>query len=298
MAKPAHSDRAVPRRGAFSGDRAGRARLAVVLAFALAGCGGGAGGVPTGVDVNTPAFESYTTNHNGYSRVRLDRSTPADAPVIAQFEDSDPASPAGYRELIALSDPAYTGRMTIEVIAQVDPANGDKATRILRLTADQEPLQNISGGRLVTSSGKFFLRGQNFAWVTINGGPLLSGNQTAGGLVDLVLDFDSASADINLRTGVSGASEVRTEVTGTRLPFNIVTGAYGGDVTVQIWDPGSSLIFGIDGALRGSVGGAPVYSGPTHGMTTSGLYTATGIDGGTAVSVDGVFYGTDPNALP
>ena len=33
-------------------------------------------------------------------------------------------------------------------------------------------------------------------------------------------------------------------------------------------------------------------------MTTSGLYTATGESGGTSVVIDGVYFGTDPNALP
>jgi hypothetical protein len=32
-------------------------------------------------------------------------------------------------------------------------------------------------------------------------------------------------------------------------------------------------------------------------MTTSGLYTGTGTDQGVTVTVDGVYYGTDPNAL-
>ena len=38
------------------------------------------------------------------------------------------------------------------------------------------------------------------------------------------------------------------------------------------------------------------YTNGIHGMTTSGLYTATGTSGATAVVVDGTFVGTDPNA--
>lgn len=252
---------------------------------------------PTGVDVVTPAFESYTTDHNKFARVRQDRSTPADATILAQFEDGDPASPAGYRELIALNDALYAGKMTVEVIGEVDATSG-AATRLLRLTVDQAPFENVKNGALVEASGKFYLRGQNFAWATIDGGPLLSGSQADGGLVNLELDFDREVASINLRTGVAGASVVRTEATGTNLPFNIVTGAYGGDITVQIWDPNSSVIHDIAGSLRGNVGGTPTYTDNKHGLTTSGLYTATGTSNGVPVTLDGAYFGTDPNALP
>lgn len=273
-------------------------QLLIVAAFSLTACGGGdsgGGGLPDGADVVTPDFETYTTNHNGFARVRKDDSTPADAAVIAQFEDGDPASPAGYKDLIALSDAAYDGKMTIEVIAAVDGA--DKPTRILRLTADQSPFRNTANGALVTATGRFFLRGQNFAWVTLNGGPVLSGVKRDAGLVDLVLDFDKQTADINLRTGVEAGSEVRTEIAATALPFNIVTGAYGGGVTVQVWDPNSALELAIAGSLRGNVGGSTAFADGKHGLTTSGLYTATGTDQGVSVSVDGVYVGTDPNAL-
>ncbi|MGO4854143.1 viral aspartic protease [Phaeovulum sp. W22_SRMD_FR3] len=267
----------------------------------LAGCGGGGGpaNLPDGKDIETTKpIESYTTNHNGYSRVRLDKSTSADAGVIAQFEDSNPADPAGYRNLIALSDAAYAGKMTIEVLAQVaGSGSGEKVTRLLRLTADQNPFENVSGGALVTADGTFHFRGQNFVWVGIDGNPLLSGSDS-NGLVDMVLDFGAETASINLRTGVSGASDVRTEISAENLPFNIRTGAYGGDITVQVWDPNSNAIFGADGSLRGNVGGSPTYADNHHGMTTSGLYTATGTGGGSAISVDGVFFGTDPNVLP
>lgn len=274
-------------------------QLLIVSVFSLSACGGGGSGgsgIPDGAEVVTPAFQSYRTNHNGYSRIRKDDSTPADATVIAGFEDVDPATPAGYKELIALSDAAYDGKMTVEVIAAVDGA--EKPTRILRLTADQSPFRNTANGGLVTATGTFYLRGQNYAWVTLNGGPILSGVKKDGGLVDLVLDFDTQTADINLRTGVEAGSEVRTEIAAQDLPFNIVTGAYGGGITVQVWDPNSALELAIDGSLRGNVGGSATYSNGTNGLTTSGLYTATGTDQGVTVTVDGVYVGTDPNALP
>jgi hypothetical protein len=281
-----------------TGRTLGLLTLGLLALGGLAGCGGSGSSLPAGADVVTPAFESYTTNHNGFSRVRKDNSTTADAAIIAQFEDSNPADPAGYRNLIALSDAAYTGKMYIEVLGQVaGSGSSETVTRVLRLTADQNPFQNANGGKLVTSSGKYYFRGQNFVWVGIDGAPLLSG-QDSNGLVDMVLDFDKQTASLNLRTGVTASSDVRTEITATDLPFNIRSGAYGGAITVQVSDPGSIAVFSVDGSLRGNVGGSPTYSGGQHGMTTSGIYTASGTDAGKVITVDGVFVGTDPNALP
>jgi hypothetical protein len=267
----------------------------------LCGCGGGGTTVttlPDGAVVSTPAFDTYETNDTGFNRVRFDKSTSADASVIAQFEDANPSDPAGYKSLIALSDQIYAGSVTIEVLAQVSSAGGTQTTtRILRLTADQTPFTNEQSGRLVSATGTYSLRGQNFVWATIDGGALLSGSDSSG-LVDLFLNFDTQTANINLRTGVSATSGLRTEITAQDLPFNIRTGAYGGDITVQVWDPSSSTIFAIDGSLRGNIGGTPTYTDAAHGMTTSGLYTARGTVSGKDVAVDGAFVGADPHALP
>lgn len=262
----------------------------------LCGCGGGTP-LPPGKDVTTPAFESYTTDHNGYSRVRRDNSVAGDAAILAQFEDSNPADPAGYRDLIDLADTVYEDTIIVEVIAEVETSGGTETVkRVLRLTADQAPFENVKNGALVTATGKYYFRGQNFVWVSIGGGPILSGSDSDG-LVDMVLDFDAETVDLNLRTGVSSTSAVRTEITASDLPFNIISGAYGGAITVQVWDPGSSTIYAIDGSLRGNIGGSPTYTDSVHGMTTSGVYTAT-TSSGTAVVVDGVYVGVDPNALP
>lgn len=276
------------------------AAMGPILLALLSGCGGQGdeAPLPDGAEVTTPAFESYTTNDSGFSRVRRDNSTSADATVIAQFEDANPNDPAGYRSLIALSDKVYAGSMTIEVLAEVAGTGGtETVTRVLRLTADQAPFQNEQNGKLVSATGTYYLRGQNFVWAAIDGEPIRSGSDS-NGLVDLVLNFDTQTADINLRTGVTGTSEIRTEIAADKLPFNIRSGAYGGDITVQVWDPDSSTIFAIDGSLRGNIGGTPAYEDSLHGMTTSGVYTAEGTVEGTAVMVDGVFVGADPNALP
>ncbi|MEO8245242.1 MAG: viral aspartic protease, partial [bacterium] len=186
----------------------------------LSGCGSGGPPLPDGADVVTPAFQSYARNDNGFNRVRRDDSTAADAAVLAQFEDADPADPAGYRNLIALSDAAYQGKVIIEVIGEVDGSGSTETVkRLLRLTADIKPFQNVKDGSLVTATGQYFLRGQNFVWVGLNGDPILSGSDGTG-LVNLLLDFDKQTADINLRTGVTAGSQVRTEITATGLPFN------------------------------------------------------------------------------
>ncbi|WP_226783204.1 viral aspartic protease [Oceaniglobus trochenteri] len=240
-----------------------------------------------------PAFETYVTAHNGANRVRSDLSGPQDAAILAQFEDADPQSPAGYRSLIALNEATYSDDVSIEVIAQVDGSGPtETVTRVLRLTADQAPLAQVPG-----TTGRYFLRGDNFSWVTIDDGPVLSGSDSRG-LVDLVLDFDTGMADIQLRTGVAGTSQVRTEVVGTGLPFNIRNGAFGGAITVAIHDPDGPLVYAIDGSLRGNIGGDPGFSNSIHGLSGSGLYTATGTDQGATVTIDGAFAGVDPNALP
>lgn len=241
---------------------------------------------------NNPNFDTYVTDDTGFSRVRADKARPGDAAILRQFEDRNPVSPAGYRSIIALQDKIYKGDVRIEVIAQVPKPSGGAAVRLLRLTADQAPLEQIPG-----TSGKYYLRGDNFAWVTIDDGPLLSGRDSRG-LVNLVLDFDKGRADMNLRTGVSGSSVVRTEIDVKNLPFDVRNGAFGGRMKVSIHDPDSANIYQVNGSLRGNVGGTPTYANSEHGLSASGLYTATGASKGATIKVDGAFAGVDPNALP
>ncbi|MCL4066228.1 hypothetical protein M3484_06570 [Pseudomonas sp. GX19020] len=267
----------------------------------LAGCGGGGGGgtdLPPGKGVDVAAFETYQTQHNGRNRVRSRISvTGAEQQVLNAF-DSPAGGPAGYLNLIDLTDTPYARDMTIEVIAEVGSGTG-KATRLLRLTADQSQFVNERNGRLIEAKGKYYFRGETFAWVTIDDGALLSGHH-AQGLENLVLDFDAQTASISLRTGTENGSETWIELRGENLPFNIRTGAYGGDVSIEVRHP--VLEGAIAGSLRGNVGGTPGYSNGQHGMTTSGLYTGSGTltsdQGSHEVSVDGVFFGRDPNAKP
>lgn len=271
---------------------------ALLLVSACGGGGGGGGGTqpPVQPPVESGPFEAYRTDHNGFGRVRMDRSTAKDAAVLRQFEDQDPADPAGYRNLLAASETPYEGKMVVEVIAEVDAASG-KAKRLLRLTADQSPFQNVKNGRPVTKAGKYYFRGESFAWVTIDGGPLLSGHHGQG-LENLELDFDAGTASINIRTEVAKGSDVEIALKADDLPFDIVTGAYGGAITVNVRNPNADQVIAADGSLRGNVGGSPTYTNNAHGMTTSGLYTAQGTVDGTTVTVDGVYRGSDPNAAP
>lgn len=273
--------------------------LAAASLSLLSACGGGkTTPLPEAKEVSSNGYETYSRDDNGYKRVRLNKFNSSDDAILAQFDDSDPSSPDGYKELIQLSDALYKDKMNIEVIAQVSGSgDSEKATRLLRLTADEEPFDNVKNNQYITSSGKFYFRGQNFAWATIDDGPLLSGKATDGGLVNMVLDFDAQTASLVLRTGVENGSEIRTEITADNLPFNIQTGAYGGDITVQLWNPDSSDIYSVNGNLRGNVGGSATYSNNIHNMTTSGVYTASGTSNGSNVTVDGVFFGTDPNAI-
>lgn len=258
----------------------------------LAGCGGGGGGTggggvtppDPGTEIVTPGLESYTTQHNGYARVRRTQSEgSADDAVLAAFDDADPASPAGYKSLIAEAEAAYTGTMTIEVIAEVD-GNGDP-TRILRLTADQAPVENIA-----SASGKYYFRGKNYVWVSVDGAPLQSGYDETG-LVDMVIDFDAETASINLRTGVDAGSDVRTEILANDMPFNVSSGAYGGPITLSVWAPGNEILE-ADGMLRGNIGG-DLSDVSKENLTTSGVYVAES----DRIEASGIFYGQHPNQI-
>lgn len=279
------------------------------LALALAACGGSSSGVPVapplpdGREVPDGPFTTYTTAHNGQNRVlATPGSGAADRAVLTQI-DTTGRGPAGYAALMKSLESGYDSRdMVVEVIAEMTQ-DGTRAQRLLRLTADQAPLENVKNGRIVAPDGKFYFRGQNFAWVTIDNQPMLSGTHDQG-LVDLVLDFGAGTASIDLRTNSFAPSEVEVNLTARDMPFNVVTGAYGGPVKVTVGTATGGRLTAINGALRGSVGGSPTYADGQHGLTTSGLYTATGTArpeaGGASVpvSVDGVWFGRDPNARP
>ena len=73
------------------------------------------------------------------------------------------------------------------------------------------PFSNVSGGSLATATARYFLRGQNFVWVGINGNPIHSGSDSDD-RVNRILNFDKTTADINLRTGVTATWQIRTKI--------------------------------------------------------------------------------------
>lgn len=274
----------------------------LALALTLSACGPGGDIDPNslgdakppvvGNTVTTPAFDDYTAAHNNRNRIRLSRTADADSTdlaAVAAFDAGNPPSPAAYKNLVAIND----AKMTIEVLAKI-ASDGSSAQRLLRLTVDQIPLKT---DKTKAITGQYYFRGASFAWVTIDNGPLLAGSHQQG-LTNLVLDFDRGTANIDLRTEVSGSSHVEIGLSATGLPFNVVTGAYGGSVEINVRNPNDATkLYNVAGSLRGNVGGDPAYTDSKHGLSTSGLYTATGTDQGSAITVDGVYHGIDPNAV-
>lgn len=131
-----------------------KAQAAALLAagLILAACGGGGGGGGsdpvepgfTGREVKTEGIKSYTTDHNGFTRARIDlASTPADRDALAGFDNG--GSPAGYARLIKDAENSFPDKTFVEVIAEVAPltGSGEKVVKVLRLTADQAPFDNV-----------------------------------------------------------------------------------------------------------------------------------------------------------
>ncbi len=272
----------------------------MALALTLAACGPGGTFNPddpnpqppiVGKPVITPAFEDYTTTHNNRNRIRLSRTADADSTdlaAIAAFDSGNAPSPAAYKDLVARNN----AQMTIQVLAKI-AADGTTAERLLRLSVDQIPLKHDKQQAI---TGQYYFRGASFAWVTIDNGPLLSGSHPEG-LTNLMLDFDRGTASIDLRTEVGATSGVEIGISAQNLPFNVVSGAYGGTVQINVRDPNdNSKLYDVTGSLRGNVGGDASYTDSKHGLSTSGLFTATGTDQGADIRVDGVYHGSDPNA--
>lgn len=242
--------------------------------------------------VVTPDFETSVSATNGFSRVRRSYAPTTAAPGPAA------PNPAALRNLVTLDPALYDGFLQVEVLAEVTGGTGAPA-RLVRLTADQSPFVNQRDGSVIAASGRFYLRGAHYAWVTVDDGPLLSG-QSQRGLEHMVIDLDTQSVTLNLRTGVDADSQVRTELLAEGLPLNILTGAYGGNVAMQVWVDGAPEILRAQGSLRGQLGGSPEYGPGRHEMSTSGLYFGDGTDSATGrrVRLDGLFAGRDPNILP
>lgn len=259
----------------------------------LAACSGGSpslGARSTGAEVSTDGFETYTTDHNGYTRVRRSYAGAADGAILAQFEDADPSDPAGFRNLVALDEAALGDRVIVEVIGeQTDP--GGTVQRLLRLTTDVEAFDNLrNNGELRTASGQFVLQGTDYAWAGSEGRDL-AGAQTDHGALYLALDFDTETAAIHITNYNFSYSEtgdvIGTDLLAEGIPLNIVTGAFGGELSGTVY-----YVYGyeparaeVSGTLLGTLGGSTA-----DGLVAAGIYAVRG-DTATVgtISVDGVF---------
>lgn len=278
----------------------------LIALLALAACGDrkapdAVPPLPDGKPIDTPAFQSRKLAETGQNRIRLTKpTTAADRRALAAI-DGPGNTPAGYLNMI---DQALmpNDHMQIDVIAEVDTASG-KAKRLIRLTADQSAFVNQNGGQMIETKGQYYFRGQSFAWVTIDDRPLLSGAHVQG-LENMMIDFDRQTASIDLRTEVAGASEVEVQIRAKDLPFNIRSGAFGGDINIALRDPNSPKLGEVPGSIRGNIGGTPGYVNGKHDLTTSGVFTGKGqisdpsglVKGPSDVTIDGIFFGKDVNA--
>ena len=240
--------------------------------------------------VDTPGIEAGTTVRGGFQRARIDRSLPADAAVLAQF-DATGSGPAGFVTLIDLAERRYAETMAIEVIAELDTGGG--VTRILRLTADQAPFVNIRQDGSTIGRGSYFFRGGAEVYARVDGGALLRGR---GELQNMVVDFDGATVAIDLRTPLDpgAGSAIETELRAAALPFNIRTGTFGGPVTLATRSGDTGEIVTATGVLRGHIRGDEAgLSRQVENMTGSGLFTVG--NPGARLQADGVFWGSQLN---
>ncbi|MWB78757.1 viral aspartic protease [Pseudooceanicola sp. 216_PA32_1] len=281
---------------------------AIALLALLAACSGGGGGgggmttapmtpapVPVGTTITTPGVADYVTDHNGFTRARISSSTPADMAILQQFDDANPANPAGYRNLIALTEKRYTDNMQLEVIAEVASAagGGEQVVRVLRLTADQAPFKNLDSNNNLIAKGEFFFRGSAEVYAMVDGGALQRG---IGDLENMVVNFDTQTVSINLRTPFNPAagSGIETEMVAANIPLNVVTGSFGGPVALQTRSATTGEVLTSTGTLRGNLNGDEAgLSRLVENMTTSGLFSVG--QTGERMTAQGIFWGSQLN---
>lgn len=268
-----------------------RTIAALALVASVAGCSAlTVRQAPGAAIVDTPGIATGTTQRGGFQRARIDRSEPADAAVLAAF-DATGTGPAGFVNLIALAERRYRETMAIEVIAELDAGGG--VTRILRLTADQAPFVNIRQDGSTIGRGSYFFRGGAEVYARVDGGALLRGR---GELQNMVVDFDSATVTIDLRTPLDpgAGSAIETTLRASDLALNIRTGTFGGPVTLSTRSGTTGEIVTATGVLRGHIRGDEAgLSRLVENMTGSGLFTVG--SPGARLQADGVFWGSQLN---
>lgn len=268
-----------------------RFSLGAVFGLLLSGCSG-SGPVaepPVGTAIETPGIEGYVTNHNGYTRAVTDLTTTrADAAVLRQF-DTTGSGPEGYRSIISNIEQRYRDNMSIEVIAEIADGS-DQVTRILRITADQAPFDNLDNANQPVASGQYFFRGVAEVYAVVDGGALQRG---VGELQNMIVDFDTQTVSIDLRTPLAGDSQIETEISVTGVPLNIVNGTFGGEITMTSRLTAEDVLTST-GYLRGNLAGSEqALRDHLESLTTSGVFQV-GSDSD-RLQATGVFWGGHPN---
>ena len=257
------------------------------------------------VTVPTEGYETYVTQHNGFTRIR--RSTPqaGDAAVLAVFDSPAPGSPANFRRLIDISDSPLAGRVQVEAIGEIDSwtdGSGDQVEaleRVLRLTTDVE---RFDPEAVVAAGGEIVLSGADYSVVRI-GEMSPHANQSDNGALYLALNFDRETAAIRIinRTLYQHCAQCevqdlrRIDLLGEDLPFNVQTGAFGGEVEGHAYELmvrlGSRTI-DVNGTVLGQVGGSQADSLVAGGVfEASGSHTTAGQPMET--QVEGVFWASN-----
>ena len=268
------------------------------------GAGGGSGAT-RGAVVPTDGFETYVTRHNGFTRIRRSEAQAGDDAILRQFEDSNPASPAGFRNVIDLRSTPVANRVQAEAIGQERTwrdGSGQTQTalqRVLRLTADVE---GFTPAAVVAAGGEIVLSGSDYSVVRINDA-VNHNNQSAPGTLYLALNFDTETAAIRIlnRTvylhcgGCRPEDHRRIDLLGENLPFNVQTGAFGGEISGEVYELMvrlGSRTTEVSGTILGQVGG----SRPDD-LVAGGVFEASGTmdyqGQQSDVQVDGVFWASN-----
>ncbi|MEZ5752020.1 MAG: hypothetical protein R3D60_08655 [Paracoccaceae bacterium] len=256
--------------------------------------------------VPTDGYETYVTQHNGFTRVRRSELQPGDAAIVAQFEDSNPASPAGFRSLVDPQSAAVRNRVFVEIIGQDDSwidGGGNPVSalqRVLRLTADVE---DFNPAAVASAGGQIVLSGSDYSVAQIGTGRPNFANQSDSGSLWMSLDFDNQTATVRIINRTlyyhTPQSTPQTmflvDLLGENMPFNIETGAFGGEVNGEVYQLMVHLggrAADVSGTLLGTVGGAA-----RDDLVAGGVFEASGtmnFQGQTLdVGVDGVFWASN-----
>lgn len=230
------------------------------------------------VTVPTDGFETYVTQHNGFTRVRRSNTQAGDDLILAQFEDANPASPAGYRSMVDNQNAGPRGRVNVEVIgAQASPTVG--ISRILRLTTDVE---GANLAQLARAGGTITLLGEDHMFLgtgsTSEG--YAAGRTSGDNSLYLGLNFDNQTAalhiihDFGRTTSRWSAESDVVDLLGEDLAFNPTTGFFGGEITGS----GTYTLSGVGqlnvrltGSVLGAVGGSAA-----DDLVAGGIFEARG----------------------